>query len=421
MTENITATTSLTFAASRLEDFKSKIAKINGKIKRAGGTDVYHPTYTSEWRNEVTKTGLTVAIEYVTATWEAKRISLGRFTFVASLVPEEAGMTVHTAPGQSLEGWTRPAADDQTCQHCNTVRNRSRMYVVRDDTDGSLIQLGHNCIALYTGMEPKGLWQLTVDEDLEDWAHGPSSDGGGGGSFAPYLVINEVLGLAYALSDQGRAYISRAKAQEWNKDSTAQQVNIAVNGLFPSAAEAQRYGGDVARERERYLDAIADGKEYAADEKLIAGIRAAAETLSAGTDYADNVAIILAAESGIVSPRNMGTLASLVSVYRRNLERDAERKAAASTAVQGFVADVGVRVKNLTLTLTTVKTWEGDYGTTTFIVGRDEAGRIVVWKASRYLDLNPGDTLHLSAATVKEHGNFNGVDQTIVTRAKIAE
>ena len=55
------------------------------------------------------------------------------------------------------------------------------------------------------------------------------------------------------------------------------------------------------------------------------------------------------------------------------------------------------------------------------MVGVTPDGHVVTWNASKDLDVEAGDTLVLSAATVKAHENYQGTDQTVLTRAVVAE
>jgi len=334
-------------------------------------------------------------------------------------VAEEAGYTVHTAPGQNLDGWKRPDVSDVHCDHCGTKRNRNRLYVIRNNATGELLQIGHNCIELYTGLSPKGLWSLQFDAELQSFA---DEDNGGGFGARDYgIPVDRVLGYAYSFSDHGRQYVS-TKAAEWRPEAATAHL---VRGWLispPSRPTGSWVTPRMVAEWEAERQLALEGLEYSKDEKLIADIKSVAETLTPGTDYADNLAVILAGEH--VSGRNVGILASLVSVYARERELAVKREAA-KKLVKGYIADEKVRVKAETrVTIQTVRFWEGDYGVTTFIVGRTDDMHAVVWKASGRKDVEVGDVLVLSAFTVKAHetyGDENPIHQTVITRAVIKE
>ena len=414
----------------RWELFTHKLDVENRRLARAGVDSRFSATY-SPFTVKRMKGGIelpdgTLAFgTEVTETWylvtmDAFTITLGHYTFVAALVAEEAGYTVHCAPGQSLDGWKRPDVNDIHCDHCGTKRNRNRLYIIRDEDTDQLLQVGHSCIELYTGLNPKGLNALTFDAELQGFAD-EDNDGHGFGSHDYGIPINTVLGYGFAFSDRGRSYVSAKAAEFGPTPSTSSEVRQWI--INPPSRPSGRWATPQAiAEWEMGRDNAIQGDKYAQDEELMADIRTAAETLKAGTDYAENMAIILAGQ--YVSGRNVGILASLVSVYAREKELAVQRASAPKVA-KGFLADVKTRIRDeIRFTLRTVRIWDGDYGSTTFMVGYTPDMHCVVWKASGWHDVEAGDTVVLSAATVKAHeqyGETNPIDQTVLTRAVIKE
>lgn len=403
-----------TFAADRLPEFRAILEKANRRLRK-GGAPEFIPVISEPFLKAITlEGGAEVLVEFVTASLEDYKLALGDFTFVASLVPEEAGITIHTAPGESLDGF-RP--EEFKCDHCKVSRYRTRNYIVRDNRDSSLVQLGHNCIELYTGLKPKGLWVLDFSaEQLAQFAEDTGGWGGGGyGSREYAIMIDTVLRLAYVYSDGGRSYLSVAKAREWDKAATVDMVRCH---LF-SPPKPQH-------SKEAYEDYLAKGREAAAlSDEILDAIKASAETLSADSEYGYNMRTILAASSGAVGYRNVGVLGSLVAVYRRLLGLEA--KAKANPPVTGYLADKGQRVKSeLRLTLSRVRFIDGNYGTTTLLVGKSQDGHMVEWFASGTHNYDEGDVLVISAFTVKAQklagsDKYTEADTTVITRAKIVD
>ena len=160
---------------------------------------------------------------------------------------------------------------------------------------------------------------------------------------------------------------------------------------------------------------------YADGDPVIAGIKASAASLKSGTDYADNMAVILAGEN--VSQRNVGILASLVAVYSREHQLRVEREKAPAP-VAGFLGEPKQRIRNFQITLKTVRFIDGNYGTSTLLIGHDAEGRLIKWFASGRQDYNEGDVLKLEAATVKRQipagsDKFTPADTTEITRGVI--
>lgn len=423
----------VSFPAYRRELFLRKIEKANNRLMRSGSDLRFEPVledFTSkrivggiELPDGTTAFGTEVEEPWVKATMPVVTLTIGNYTFVASLVREEAGYTVHCAPGQDLSTWKRPDVNDIHCDHCGTTRYRNRLYVVRDNESGELFQLGHSCIELYMGLKPKGLWGLQFDDELKAFADEDTGSGFGQRDYG--LPVRKVLAFAFIFSDRGRSYVSKRLAEASYQPSTVSRV---FEGLFPPKPPQRshyRSGGfeKAMRDYEKLLADIAEANRVFTEETaLIDDIISAAESVDSASDYGQNLTVILAGEH--VSGRNVGILSSLVSVFAREREL-AIKRATAPTVASGFLADVKVRIKTpIRLTLKTVRHWEGDYGFTTLLVGYTEDMHCVVWKASGFHDYEPGDVLVLSAATVKAHeqyGNSNPIDQTVVTRAVVSE
>ena len=99
-----------------------------------------------------------------------------------------------------------------------------------------------------------------------------------------------------------------------------------------------------------------------------------------------------------------------------NQERFAsERKAkfAAQDACSQHIGAVGERT-TFELTLNWVKYFEGAFGATYIHGLKDAAGNVVIYKGSKCLG-QKGDTVKVKA-TIKEHGERDGVKQTVISR-----
>jgi len=392
--------------AYNLEPFKAKIAQANGKLARAGLEARFEITYTPfEYTRTVSDAPQNHALErpsivepWIRATLDGPlTLRHGHYTFAASLIAEEAGITVHCAPGQELGGYTPAGTTD--CNHCGVDRNRTRLYLVRDERDGSIVQLGHSCIELYTGIAPKGLWALTFDEELDVFT---MRSEGGFGQRDLGAGVDTVLAYAYAHTNQGRNYVPTSS----DGQSTAGRVRMSLFGDTRRLKDG---------ERQYYENKAAEAAAYLRDAELLAAIKAAVTETAEDTDYGRNLRVILAGES--VSGRNVGILASLVKVYARKMQIESERKA--NPAAKGFIGEIKERLRNISLHLTHVRENDGYYGMSTLFIGRTGDGHVVKWFAAGTFKFEIGDTLNLEAATVKAHEVYQGQDQTVITRAKI--
>ena len=433
--------------AYRYEEFTKLVDKANRRLAKAGGADAPQFTFTFEtFEVEQRRPTLFYAIDgsteptgvflpYFRATLlnDSFRIAVGDHTFVASLIAEEAGYTVHTAPGESLDGWTRPAVDDIHCDVCNTVRARQNIYIVRDNTTGELIQVGTNCLAPLLGFSPQSLWALTWTESLASLTGGgDDEDGWAGyrGAADRTVAIDTILAIAWAVTNGGKNYVSTKAADAYFEASNGEAHKVTTVSQIRGhlAGRPKPWKGD--DRMGQAWDAI-QAKVEATSQETIDAIKAAAAALKAGTDYADNMTTILAAESGRVTFRNVGILGSLVAIYAREQQLAEERKVEAKTAVTGFLAPVkdnkgkATRLHGLEITLTYVREFDGSYGTTTKMVGTAASGHAVEWWGTGSFSVEAGDVITLDAS-IKAHraagaDKYTKADTTVLTRGKIID
>lgn len=127
-------------------------------------------------------------------------------------------------------------------------------------------------------------------------------------------------------------------------------------------------------------------------------------------------------EWGRLSPgQERAVLAMIDKAQVRIAERAAAKEAKVASAQH--IGTVGER-RDFELTLKFKTMYETQFGLTKIYVMEDQAGNVVVYKGSSYLDNidgNPseaGDQIKFKA-TIKEHGSRDGIAQTIVSRPKV--
>ncbi|WP_054247837.1 hypothetical protein [Rhodococcus opacus] len=383
----------------------AQIDKANARLARNNIADRFTYVLDPYAREETNALGITTAQQRVRLNLSAPRIGFDGWVFVARLVEEEAGYVTFCAPGQNLDGWTRP--DTPHCDYCGKLRRRAKLYVLRHSDTGEIKQVGASCITLFLGVKVAGLWTLEYDLDEhlpalggEEWGE-PATRGDRS------LHKLDTIALALAFSNGGRGYISRARARDREIPATADTIATAVWGLqFIRNSE-------VRRELE---DGVTEARRIRADQpELIDAVLASASTVDAASDYGMNLRTLLAGD--YVSAKSVGIAASLVAVYARQQQLQAER----ATLVPGFVAPKGAKVTDLDATVTVSRIIDGHYGAKTLLVLRTEENQLVKWFATGLRDFEPGQRVRILRATVKDHETFRGQDQTVVTRAKLED
>jgi hypothetical protein len=375
------------FPSSKLDEAVAKIEKANRKLTRAGLEGEFGYT-TSTYIKTDPKTGE----HYEMTRLELNRppVKIGGWDFVASVdkAPNNDFIT-RVLPGQDLNGY-RP--DAQECEHCGSTRRRNTTYLLRSE-DGSLRQVGSNCLEPFLGVKPKGLWALNYDPEENEPFYDkespiPKSD--------KVLPLEDTIAMALAVSDDGARYVSKTKAYEYGGTSTAESV---MNSFYSSS-----------------VDAHVDHEPYREKAKEIIS----SVNFEGDSDYNTNMRTVLGGEW--VSNKHVGLAVSAVGAYQRQKffnEKKTEPKSV------GFLGEPKDKIKDVKVTVKRVDHYENDYSYTGGMQSRlimvTEDGKEVKWQASSYQDLKQGDKLLLTGGSVKGHGTFNGNDQTIITRTKFAQ
>jgi hypothetical protein len=107
-----------------------------------------------------------------------------------------------------------------------------------------------------------------------------------------------------------------------------------------------------------------------------------------------------------------GTRAQNLAVWSKLFEQTRAHEA----TISQHIGEIGSKIQ-LNITLNFVKAFNGFYGDVWIHVMKDEIGNVIVYKGSKCLG-KKGDSFVLQAK-VKEHGEREGVKQTIVERPKV--
>ncbi len=131
-------------------------------------------------------------------------------------------------------------------------------------------------------------------------------------------------------------------------------------------------------------------------------------------DYLYNLTVVFSGET--VDGRAAGLAASAVQAYLREVGRLAE-SARASAQPSNHVGEEGKRME-FDVTVTAVISRDNEWGTTHITKMITKEGNVLTWFKSNGEPLEIGAELRISG-TVKSHGEFKGVKQTIVSRCTV--
>lgn len=365
----------------KINSIKAEIEKINRKAKKHnldGFTLVIGEEKVNEYKDAdfevVTK--ITIEGSYPTfGGWEL--VSVIEFK-------EDIGSISRTVPHKTLP--EKYFEHDDVCEHCNTKHVRKYNYIVENTETGVIKSVGSSCLKLFLGGKTAGdflyyanligLEEKFFDEDYNC------------GSAPTYYPLENVI--CYGLhSIENWGWVSKAASEDSGERSTATDVlNILCD-------QTGKYN---------VKEMIAEYTEKAIE------ILEFTKTIEVGdNDYLNNLKKY--AIAGYCDFKGVGLVVSMIpNHYRMTTEKIKKPDS-------NFIGVVG---EKLTSDVTFKKEiiFNSRFGSTYFLIFEDNSGNVIVWNSSNPIDVEE-DEKYTITGRIKEHKEYCGVKQNVLTRCKI--
>lgn len=331
------------------------------------------------------------------------------WSFVASLELGENGAIIRSLVGTECPSDQRNRGN--VCDHCGHSRNRKHTYVVINE-DGSVKQIGRQCLKEFMGngrFNPEFIARWF--EMLVDLSNSNDDDGyGGARSEDRRYTMAEILQITGAVIAR-KGWVSSNEAKF---NDTLTRTSSEVSGIL--SYKRNSYYIDYAYEafrREVLDDASSEARKEESTEAL-----AWLMSQEANSDYMHTCQVI--AKDGWVDCSRFAFTCSILPTFRKAMSREVERatreeKAKSEAADSVYIGEIGDRL-TITVNVSNVKVLESrGYGESYLHFMHDENGNSVKWFASsRPLEVGQ----HTVKATVKDHREYKGMKETLVTRVK---
>ena len=132
------------------------------------------------------------------------------------------------------------------------------------------------------------------------------------------------------------------------------------------------------------------------------------------TDYMRNVKSLVLC--GYARMKDFGYLAYAPVAYKQMKEKqDREKSRKDAAANSQYIGNVGDRVTIAVKDTKLVTSWETVYGFTYLYKFTTADNNVIVWYASKTIGNNPKQI----TGTIKDHKDYDGEKQTILTRCKV--
>ena len=369
------------------EELQKRLEKLSRKAKTYGNrfeysfgseTVVTRDVYTVDPDGiHQSKTG-TENVFGIEITIDSDIIRKAGYTVIAGIEHNAAGNVVSKFDDSyptNLDWYTMPAY----CEHCNSRHAKRYTFIVKDE-HGNCKQVGKSCLKDYCGIDPEWIaaaqqiTDLIVHEyDIDSYDYTGSCD-------YAYDVLDVIAIANDIISKYG--YVKST------------ENNSTKSRLFSQIGyEPTKESKKLAEEMKAFFSGL---------------------DLFDLTDYQRNVKILI--ESGYVRSSSFGFLAYAPVCYKQmkeKMERDQIREE--SKGVSQYVGNVGERITETVKSSVLVSSFETMYGMTWLYKFTTSEDNTLVWFSSKHIDGAPGKI----TGTVKDHKEYNGEKQTVLTRCKV--
>lgn len=307
------------------------------------------------------------------------------------------------------ENFSKYYEADFRCDHCHTNRHRLTVHLFRHDESNKDLMIASSCARAYFGervFKLLGLYELLTPQIIETDLFDIFGEYGN----KSYLRFNtrDYCKLAYGIMKKTNTYVSKKKKEEMESydqyiESTEDRTNFLFNSTKGLPEEVKR---EVREQRKECYELAKDFD--------ITSIKDFWYEKYQEDEY-DNFNRFCFLNLSMVLPK-LGMLVYAVYAYMRAVE-GAFNSNIGDTNSQ-HVGSEGERLRDIKATVSFISVRENEYGLTTVIKFLDENGNILVWFASKLVQLMLNQSVLLTG-TVKKHDKYQGKKQTILSRCKI--
>lgn len=391
---------------SLIEKLEKKLTTIRNKCEKYG-CEFFYERVGEEFKDIEDENGQKHTGKFIIV--EASGLAIiNDWRFVAVIEHKDSGNIIRQYD-YNLDVPSKYRTTKPICEHCGTLRNRRDTCLVYNDTTGEWKQVGKSCLKDFTnGLDADQVARFMSYQDVLDEYNGYTFSGQ---SYRKYYPMKDIL--LYGV--ECVKHFGYVKSDSWDSQPTGSHTFDLYDYIEFGTRPPFRKVEDIENEIQRVGFKAITAENKAEVAKMIEWI---ISEDSSNNNYIHNLQVLVKSE--YVTHRDINMLVSLVAAYRRHLnkvEQDNQRACKHEVEMQskhvGNIKDkITVDVKSSQL----VTSWDTQYGWSGMYKFTDNEGNIFIWITSCNVDTDKKMKL---TGTVKEHSQFNGVNQTVLTRCKI--
>lgn len=372
-----------------LKRLGNRIAKIGKRARRLGLDAPVMTEGEAVERTIVDEDGMKKQVRCVMVEITGTEPRYEGWLFLAALDHLDEGQTMMRTRG-TVEGIVEQYADaGPDCDHCKARRRRNTTYVV--EKDGERKQLGSTCLKDYMGGHgnPEAVAAAfemiqgieAFASECEEWEDDrPRGSAESGVELEHWMILTSWATRVWGFVPRGYGDLGDMP--------TSTRVEIAIDRHEGDPNDADRVKAAAAIE---WMESLNGTEEQ----------------------YLHNLSVL--AGLGFVPLKHRGLAASAVRAYDRHVEKEMT-----ANLVDEHFGTIKKR-EVFKLTILSYRTFDdGQYGPRYLLRWKDQDNRPAVWWASNPPDLEIGTTYQVKA-TVKDHAEYKGRKQTVLTRCAMVE
>jgi hypothetical protein len=283
------------------------------------------------------------------------------------------------------------------CDHCHQPRERRWLFLLEEMATGKILEVGKTCLKDFLGRQGGDamLRRAQVLFSAINMIEEIDEDGGVQGGRPPEPVVElRWLMCAAAMQIRKRGFVSRTRAEETGDLATAEIV-----GEMTRSSVMRRKGM-----------AAFESEDVAKADAVIAWAR---EVLPAKAEHSEfETMIVHHARFDMVGlRRGVGVMTAAITAYDRYKEQTAGLE---GLLALGYAGDPGERLELVCERKRSFSS-ETRWGLMWKHIFCDTDGRQLVWKTGKAIE----ETKVKLKGRVKEHGEYRGIPQTVVTRCSV--
>lgn len=387
---------------SLIDKLEQKLTTIRNKCEKYG-CEFHYERVGEEYKEVEDEGGVKILNKYIIVEADGKAI-VNNWRFVATIEHTDSGNVIRQYDFD-VDVPSKYRTAKPVCEHCNTLRNRNDTYLVYNDTIKEFKQVGKSCLKDFTnGLDAEQVARFMSYEDLLEEYQRPETLGKHRRRYYPLKDV-----LMYGI--ECIKHFGYRKADQFDVDSTGlhtYELYRFVEFGFSSQFKSDDY---MQNEIDEYnFKAITDENSAKADE-MIEWVLNSSDT----SNYIQNLKVLV--NNKYITRRDVNFVVSLVPSYYKYVSHvrkvAADKEQSSKSEYVGKIKDkLSIEVKEDSL----VTSWDTMYGTQFMYKFVDSNDNIFIWITSVLLDSRKVVKVN---GTVKDHSEYNGAKQTVLTRCKV--